>query len=230
MSGKINTTDIKGPGAGIPKLLQPGNTVCTITAVELEPFKFKEGAVHIVLHLEGPDQGKDFEGFFIDKNNESLGRHKGQVGRVNAGQWAFADGTTKSGIKVSKDQDILVFIKTLCTALGITKWLIDQNNKHETVESLVKAFGTEKPFLNKPLEYCICGKEYLSKTGHTNYELFLPKFSKTATPFSNAAPDRKVIKFNAEDHIIKKKVENVSEFGNADTGISGPASADFELS
>ena len=30
MSGKLNTKDIKTGGGGLPKLLQPGNTVCTI--------------------------------------------------------------------------------------------------------------------------------------------------------------------------------------------------------
>ena len=65
----INTEDIKTPGTGVPKLIQPGNTVCKITDVTLEPFKFKEGGLHIVLHLEGPDMGKDFEGFKCNISN-----------------------------------------------------------------------------------------------------------------------------------------------------------------
>ena len=88
---KLNTKDVKSAG-GVPKLIQPGNVVCKINSLELEPFKFKQGGYHLILNLEGPDLGKDFEGFFVDKNNESLGRHKGQVGQVKAGEWAFADG------------------------------------------------------------------------------------------------------------------------------------------
>lgn len=209
----------------MPKLLQPGNVKCKITEVELEPFKFKPGGYHLVLSLEGPDMGSDFEGFFIDKDNEALGRHKGQVGQVKAGEWAFADGETKGGILVSRDTEILKFIKNLCTALGINAWLDAQDNKHDTIESLVTAFNTEKPFAGKEIEYCIAGKEYLNRQGYTNYELFLPKFSKTGVPFGTS----RVIKFNPDEHIRKKKVENVTEFGEDNNTLSGPAASDFSL-
>ena len=217
MSGKLNTKDIKTGGGGTPKLLQPGNAVCTITAVTLEPFKFKEGGYHLVLSLEGPDLGKDFEGFFIDKNDESKGRHKGQVGQVKAGEWAFADGVTKGGVEISRDAEILKFVKSLCVALNITEWLDAQDDKHETIESLIQAFDKEKPFANKPLEYCIGGKEYVSKQGgYTNHELFLPKFVKGGAPFS--AIGGNCIKYDVESHLRKKKVEPVSEFGSEEAG------------
>ena len=234
MSGKLNTKDIKTGGGGLPKLLQPGNAVCTINSVELEAFKFKEGGYHLVLSLEGPDLGSSFEGFFIDKNDEAKGRHKGQVGQVKAGEWAFADGTTKSGIEVSRDAEILKFVKSLCVALGITDWLDAQDDKHETIESLILAFNKEKPFAGKAMEYCIGGKEYVSKQGgYTNHELFLPKFIKGGAPFSMVAG--KCIKFDPETHIRKKKVEAVEEFGsdadNSSPDISLPAAGanDFSL-
>lgn len=198
----LSTDDVKIGGSNIPKTLQPGNVVCKINSIELEPFKFKEGAYHVVLNLEGPDMGKDFEGFFIDNEDHSKGRHKGQVGKVKASQWAFANGTTKTGIEITRDSEILKFIKNLCNALGI------EGRSGETIEDLVSKFNDEKPFAGKTMEYCIAGKEYLNKGGYMNYELFLPKYSKAGAQFGTS----NVVKFNPEEHIIKKKVENVSEF------------------
>lgn len=223
--GKLNTKDIKGGGeGGVPKTLQPGNHKCKVNAVHLEEFKFKPGAYHIVLNLEGPDMGKDFEGFFIDKNNERLGRHKGQVARVKASEWAYADGKTKTGVVIERDTELLKFLKNFSTALGCHEWLVDQDGKHDTIESLFKAFDKEKPFKDKEIEFCICGKEYTNKNGYTDYELFLPKYSKAGAPYGKS----RVLLFNEAEHIKKKKADSVSEFGS-DNGISGPASADFQL-
>jgi hypothetical protein len=223
MSKKLNIKDVKTGGGGVSKTLTPGNCVCTINKVELEPFKFKENSYHLVLHMEGPDQGKDFQGFFLDKTNESLGRHKGQVGRVNASEWAFADGKTKGGVEINRDEEIVRFLKSLCRDLGIKEWIDAQDDKHDTIESLVQAFNKERPFAGKAMEYCLAGKEYVSR-GYTNYELFLPKFSKAGAPFGP-----RTIKFNPDEHIRKKKVENVQEFGNDETTLSGPAAQDFNL-
>jgi hypothetical protein len=231
MSNKLNTKDIKTGGGGLSKTLEPGNQQCKINGVELQEFKLKEGAYNFVLYMEGPDLGRDFEGFFINKDNESLGRHKGAVGKVKASEWAFADGTTKGGVEVSRDQDILKFMKSLCTALGIPKWLEDQDNKHDTIESLVAAFNTEQPFKDKYLNYCIGGKEYKDKNGYTKYDLFLPKFSRNGVPFEpvNAKPS-KILKYNDADHLRKAKVTEVQEFGNTnDQTLTKEAGEDFSL-
>src|SRR5690242_5180162 len=95
----LKTADVK-TGGGTPKTLQPGNTVAKINSVSLEEFKFKPGGYHLVMSLEGKDLGASFEGFFINKDKKELGRHKGQVGKVKASEWAFADSTTKTGVAV----------------------------------------------------------------------------------------------------------------------------------
>jgi hypothetical protein len=218
----ISTKDIKGNSeGGLPKNLQPGNHTCTVNGIRLEEFKFKEGAYHIILSLEGPDMGSGFEGFFIDKNNESKGRHKGQVGEVKASEWAYADGQTKSGIVVKRDDEILKFLKNFCNSFGINEWLIDQDGKHATIESLISALNKEKPFTGVAVDFCVGGKEYTNKNGYTAYDLFLPKFSKSGAAFGKS----KVASFNEAEHIRRKKVETVSEFGND----SNSGSADFEL-
>jgi hypothetical protein len=73
------------------KTIAPGNHVLKINSVELEDFRFIEGAKHLILHVEtAPIEG--FEGFLLDKDDESKGRFEGQIGRVKASQYAYADG------------------------------------------------------------------------------------------------------------------------------------------
>ena len=216
---KLNTESVKTDGGGTPKSLQPGNTICKIVSVNLEEFKFKEGGYHVILNLEGKDLGPDFQGFFIDKDKPELGHYKGQVGKVRGTEYAFADGETKTGIKVSRDNEIMKFVKTLCVNLDIMKWWDAQTNKHDTIESLVKTFNDEKSYAGIFMKYCLAGKEYTSKTNYTNYELFLPKFSKDGNPFEGLkVAVSKLAKFNETLHIRKKKVDAVSEFGETTTG------------
>ena len=218
----ISTKDIKGNSeGGLPKNLQPGNHTCTVNGIKFEEFKFKEGAFHIILNLEGPNLGSNFEGFFIDKNNESKGKHKGQVGDVKASEWAYADGQTKSGIVVKRDDEILKLLKNFCNAFDINEWLVDQDGKHATIESLISALNKEKPFKGVAIDFCIGGKEYTNKNGYTAYDMFLPKYSKAGAPFGKT----KVVTFSESDHIRRKKVESVSEFGNDSSSANG----DFEL-
>ena len=228
----LSTKDIKASGTGgQPKTLEPGNQQLKINGIELEEYKFKAGAYHVLMHMEGVDLGPTFTGFFINKDNETLGRHKGAVGRVKASEWAYADGRTKGGIDILKDQEILKFIKTLCTALGkdALKWLDNEDGKHPTIESIISAFNTAQPFKDKFLNYCVGGKEYKDKKGYTKYDLFLPKFSKSGIPFEiiEAKPSKLVI-YNETDHLRKAKVNEVTEFGNEST-LSRDANKDFTL-
>jgi hypothetical protein len=230
---KLSTKDIKPEGPGGPsKTLEPGNQKCKINGVSLEEFKFKPESYHLILHMEGPDLGPEFEGFFLNKDDESMGRYKGAVGRVKASEWAYVDGTTKSGVNISRDQEILRFIKTLCGSIGKSaeKWLVEQDNKHDTIESLVTAFNTDQPFSGKYLNFCIAGKEYKSKDGYIRYDLFLPKFSRQGIPFETLdSKPSKLLKYNVTDHLKKLKVNEVSEFGSQSEGLSNEASTDFSL-
>ena len=209
---KLSTKNIKTESAGESKTLNPGNVKAKINHVELRKFPYEEGALEIILHVEGEDLGADFVGFHIDKDDPTKGNYKGKIGRVNSSQWAYKDGTTKSGIEISRDMNMLKFIKQLCDALGISGWLDAQDNKHETIESLITAFDKEMPYKDIFMEYCIAGKEYLNKGGYSAYNLFLPKFTKDKVPFSKDIS--KVISFKEEEHIIKKKNDTVTEFGS----------------
>jgi len=222
----ISTKNIPTGGTGsTPKNLSPGNTVAKINDITLEPFTFKEGAYHVILHLEGTDRGSEFEGFFINKDKPELGRYKGQVGRVKSGEWAYADGETKSGIKISRDTEILKFISNICKEIG-TDWLQKADGRYNTIEEFIKGFNQDKPFKDTWFNFCLGGKEYQNKEGYTAYDMFLPKYAKGAAPFEICDKENsKIMKFNEAEHIKKKKVEPVAGFNSPTTA----ASADFEL-
>ena len=113
MSGKLNTKDVKGYGSTQSKTLEPGNVTCKLNGIVLEDAsRFKPGACNLVLYLEGPDLGKEFEGFFLNKEDESLGRYKGAVSRIKASDWPFSDNTTKGGVEILRDNEILKFLKS----------------------------------------------------------------------------------------------------------------------
>jgi len=231
MSDKLSTTNIQSPSTGVAKTLKPGNQVCVINSIEFKPFTLREGAYEILLHMMGPDLGPDFQGFFIDKNNESLGLHKGQVARVKATEWAFSDGETKTKIKISRDTEILKWLNSFCEAIGKKDWLTAQDNKHDSIESLVNAFILDAPYAGLEVNYCIAGKEYESK-GYINYDLFLPKFTKAGAPFEIVGVSKnKLVVFNEATHLVKKKVTVVASFNPEEELNTGgiAANKDFEL-
>lgn len=236
MSGKLSTKDIKVGGEGVSKTLEPGSQKCKINNVTLEEFKLKPGAYNVILSLESESMGDAFEGFFINKDKPELGRHTGKVGNIKLTEWAFADGETKSGIAVSRDNELLKSLKQLCISLNCNSWLDTQDNKHDTVESLFAAFATEKPYASNFFNFCIAGKEYQNKAGYNSYDLYLPKYSKDGVPVEalNVEPS-KLIKFTETTHIKRKVVTTVSEFGaapstlDASSDIITNAGSDFDL-
>jgi len=223
----LSTTDLaKEGGSGLPKTIAPGNHTLKINSVVLDPYKFIEGAYHVILNVETKPI-EDFEGFMIDKDDESKGHYAGQIGKVKAAQYAFADGKTKSGIPIQRDRAILVFIQNLCKAAGCLDWFHAQNNKHDTIEEFVEAFDKDAPFTDKYLEFCIAGKEYEGKNGYTNYDLWIPKGSKDG--YAYAEENGKVLPYEEELHLKKLVVKPVDSFGDEDFTVPKRVSSDFNL-
>ena len=109
----LSTTDLVKEGSGLPKTISPGNYTLKINSIGLDDFKFIPDAKHIILNVETePIEG--FEGFMLDKEDESKGHYAGQIGRLKASQYAFADGKTKSGVEIQRDRSVLIFIQNLC--------------------------------------------------------------------------------------------------------------------
>jgi len=228
----ISTTNIPGEGSGIPKVLQPGNHIVTINSIKLETPPYNKDALNIVLNVEGPDMGESFEGFWVNKDDESLGRHKGQVASVKMTQFAFSNATTKTGIVINRDVEIVRTMQSLCKALNCIEWLQAQDNQHETVAELIQQFATDKPFAGKQLRCCIAGNEYQNKQGYTNFDLHFAKPVKGSYSYESAEVSEessKVMKFDPETHIRRKKTETVASFGDSNVTTSSSVGSDFEL-
>jgi hypothetical protein len=224
----LSTTDLGTAGSsGLPKTIIPGNHVLKINSIELEEFKFIPGAFHLMLHVETqPIEG--FEGFMIDKDDESKGRYDGQIGRVKASQYAFADGETKTGIKIQRDRSILIFLRTLAHTLELDSWFVEQDGKHETIEDFVKEFNRTANFRGKFLEFCVAGKEYEGKSGYTNYDMWLPKAEGKKYAFG-ALETTSVVTFDEAKHLKKMEVKEVKSFGDDDVFTTPKTSSDFSL-
>jgi hypothetical protein len=223
----LSTDDLGTGGSGLPKTISPGNKVLKINNVELEQFKFIDNAFHLILHVETePIEG--FEGFMLDKDDESKGHFKGQIGRVKASQYAFADGETKTGIKIQRDRSILMFLQNLCKTMGINDWMVSQHNKHDTIEAFVEEFNKTAPIKDRYLEFCVAGKEYVGRTGYTNYDLWLPKSEKGKYAFGEVE-EGKVIRYDESKHLKKLEINNIESFGDDDLNIPNKPSTDFSL-
>ena len=225
----LSTTDLGTGGSGTAKTIAPGNHTLKINSIVLEDFSFIDGAKHLILHVETlPIEG--FEGFLIDKDDESKGRHAGQIGRVKASQYAFADGETKSGIKIQRDRSILIFLQNLSKSLGVNEWFIAQNGKHETIEDFVKAFNDSADYKDIYLDFCVAGKEYMGKTGYTNYDMYLPKADRGVYSFGEKG-NTKILTYNEGLHMKKLEIKEVNKFGDDEDDLSIPSktSSDFSL-
>jgi hypothetical protein len=224
----ISTKDIQGGEVKTQKTLSPGNHKITILNVKLNRPPYSTDGYEVHLNVVGPDLGPGFEGFFIDKDNESLGRYKGQIGRVKSSKWIYE---TKSvgEYNFNRDLEILKFIKQLCTALECEKWFDDQDNKHETIESFINQFNEDAPYKDKELYTCIAGRQYENKAGYKNWDLYFPKFSKMGIPFEKFNADltkSRVYKFNEDEHAIRLKEKDTK---NDEVDSFSTEESDFEL-
>lgn len=223
----LSTEDLGTGGSGLPKTISPGNKILKINNIELEEFKFIKDAFHLVLHVETkPIEG--FEGFALDKDNPEKGHYAGQIGRIKASQYAYADGETKTGIKIQRDKSILIFLQNLCKTLGVNEWMQAQHNKHDTIQDFIDAFNMSAPIKDKFLEFCLAGKEYVGKTGYTNYDLYLPKSEKGKYAFGEPNSG-KVLTYSEALHLKKAEVKEVKAFGDDDLSIPSKSSSDFSL-
>jgi hypothetical protein len=224
----LSTTDLGTGGSGQAKTIAPGNHILKINELTLEDFQFIPEAKHLILHVETePIEG--FEGFLLNKDNPEAGHYSCQIGRVKASQYAFADGETKSGIKIQRDRSIMIFLQNLCKALGINEWFVAQNGLHETIDDFINAFNKTAPYKDVYLEFCVAGKEYVGKTGYTNYDMYLPKADRGKYAFSEVE-DGKVLIYNEAIHLKKAETKEVKNFGEDDDfSVSPKTSSDFSL-
>jgi hypothetical protein len=205
----------------IRPLLEPGKHKVKINSVFLRAEKKVEFGERLLLNLETPPVGGLFKGLQVDQADPSKGFHQGQVGNTGYSQYSFKDWTSPSGIFVSKDDEILKAIGTLCHRLGLMNWFDAQNDKHDTVADFVKAFDTEKPFVGIYFHACIGSRQYRSKDGkYLNDDLYIVKDDRVMG-HSFGLDEKKVREFFAVDMVsTPDPIPNTPASG---TAIASPA-------
>lgn len=230
----LNTDNVTTGGGSLPKIMGPGNNTVKLHKLELQQWPFMEAddAYYLTMHLETkPIEG--FEGFFIDKDDQSKGTYEGQVGQVKASRWYYKDSLTKSGKKIERDLSLLQAIKNICEAANCIDWFEGANNVYDTIEEFVEGFNNDKPYAGKWMDICIAGKEYEKKDSeYTGWDLFLPKYMK-GYPTIVAEGDDRVMTFSEEDHRERLESEPVENFGDDDSSdspfVDNSADDDFKL-
>jgi hypothetical protein len=231
----ISTKDIasESTGGGLPKTIKPGINTLKINSVGLKRFPFMEadGGYYFVLNVE-TEPIENFEGFLINKDDESLGRYEGQVGEVKTNRYFYKDGQTKSGIEVFRDEEILKQIRKISiVSTGNTKWLDSVDGKFETIEELVEDFNNSGVFKGLYYNFNVAGKEYERKNGYTGYDLYLPKLTRETVAFElKDVENSKLLPFNELNHWIKLESKTVAEFGDTlGSSVNVDSNSDFEL-
>lgn len=212
----LSTKDVKTGGDGAtPKTITPGNHTLKINSIELKQYSFmeKDNAYFVNLSVETKPL-ENFEGFWIDKNDESKGRHEGQVGIVKSNRYFYKDGETKSGVQIFRDNEILKFIKNLCNEASCDSWFKKADDKYETIEEFIEGFNSDAPFKDKWLDCCVAGKEYHKSNGYTGYDMFFAKYANRTKGFAKEGSDD-VHVYTEEDFLIKAEPPaEVEGFGN----------------
>jgi hypothetical protein len=191
----------------ISKTIKPGNVRARIYDLQLVNG-YNPDSYHLTMFVETePIEG--FEGFFIDKDDQSKGRYDGQIGRIKYSQWAFEDKTLPSGVQINRDHSIIKALLIISKAAN----KLDEIHAltEETIEEYVKAASK---FLvgDTYYEMCVAGKEYVDKNGYTQHDLFFPKSDGKISFISQEADD--VLIFNSDKHIVSntKKAPTVTNF------------------
>jgi len=217
MSKKISTKDVN-VGGGLQKVIEPGEHVLKINGVKLTRYNFMESdeGYFLVFDVETKPI-PDFEGFFIDKDDESKGRYAGQIGQIKTNAFYYHDTTTKAGVPIKRDLEILRQIKTLCSTIGADDWFDKADGKYDTIEAFVEAFDKDAPFKNIFMKFCVAGKEYNRDNGYIGYDLSFPRYEKGKVfhELENVKVS-KLITFDQEKHIRKASPKEVTEFGQTD--------------
>ena len=224
----LNTKDMSAGSGRIKPVLEPGNHVVRINSITLDQTPYDADSYNIHLHVETEPISGEFEGFFRDYNNQSLGRYEGQVGRVRISPFPFKDTTLPSGREISRDQEILKHMITLAETLEMRDGLDSINA--QTIEDFMKECD-DLMGGSKLINMCIGGREWENKEGYVNNDLFLPRISKDGIAMEALEKENpRLLKFDRAVHVralVKKSTPSngVETPFKADSG-SGD---DFEL-
>ncbi len=206
-------------GGSIPKILQPGTQYCRILDVKLDIPPYKKEGYFVVLKLEGVDQGDEFKGLEIDKNNPSLGNYRGQVANVKNGQYCFSD-YVYNGKLIKRDNQIYNWMNNLAKQMGVLDKMNKAGVEGETIEDYVQ--GVRKYLIDPELwgYFTVGGSEYFNEGySNPNYRLFFPKTQKQTYPFSLTKESATFVEFDSEAHIIRAKADDAEKAKESATPV-----------
>ena len=223
--GKIGTKDVKVGGGALSKTFMPGNHTCKINNIRLDrPAFAKDGEdmYYLVLDLETESLGESFEGFFIDKDDESKGRYLGQTGRIKTSQWPYKDSEWQ-GKTWSMVDEIIKFLKSICITMD-SDWMDKADGKFDTIEQMVEAFNKQAPFKDTFFAWCIGGQQVPGDDGYPKYYMHLPKFSRGSKLFTSVDDDADLLEYDKALHLqVKGEAPvTVKNFGTDDEDGDGP--------
>ena len=228
----LNTKDMQvGSGKARP-IMGPGNREIKINRISYDVTPYDKEAHNIMLHVEGRPEGGDFEGFLRDKDNESLGRYEGQVGRVRVSPFPFKNTTLPSGREINKDQEILKSMIFLGEVLNMRDDL--DSIEAETIEDFMTQCASL--FTNNEkgsiwINTCLASREWENKEGYVNNDLYIPRMSKDGVGLENLeVEDSRLLKFDQSTHVrpVVKKDQNTNQ-NFEPKQQNGSTGGDFEL-
>ena len=221
----LSTSKVSEGGGGTPKVIQAGQPVFKIHSVELSqaPWMEKDKAYSIMMQCESRKPEEGFVGFKKDVNDESKGNYDGPVGRIKTSNWPYKDGTTKSGIEVSRDTDIMIAINRICKAVGST-WMQDVDNKYDTIEELVEGFNKDKPFKDKFVKATVACREYARPGNeYPGQDLYLAKGKKGFVVLEGeGTTPSKLLPYNEADHYSHYVPEETDSFAGDEVADDTP--------
>tara|TARA_R100000544_G_scaffold30635_1_gene16895 strand:- start:22349 stop:23026 length:678 start_codon:yes stop_codon:yes gene_type:complete len=224
----FNTKDMQVGSGKVRPLMGPGNEVVRVNSITFDKTPYDAEAFNINLHMETKPIGGDFEGFFMDKDNESKGRYQGQIGRVRMTPFPYKSTTLASGREIDRDQEILKSMIFLSEVMNKRAEL--DAIEAATIEAFVDSCS--KIFSGTYFNVCLGSREWENKEGYTNNDLYLPKLSKAGIPAEALdAENSRLIVFDSNDHVRKlvKKEPVASSNGSFQAKATGTVGSDFDL-
>ena len=227
----LNTKDMSAGSGRTKPVLDPGNHKVKINSITLDQTPYDADSYNIHLHVETEPVGGDFEGFFRDYNNQSLGRYEGQVGRVRISPFPFKDTTLPSGREIQRDQEILKNMITLGETLEMRDGL--DSIEAENIEDFMKECNnlfTENQKGSKFINMCIGGREWENKEGYVNNDLYLPRISKDGIAMEALDKENsRLLKFDRAVHVKALIKKNDPSTDNIPFKADSGSGSDFEL-
>jgi hypothetical protein len=223
----LSTKDMATGSGKLRPIMGAGNNLVRINSITMDQTPWDDKAFNITLHVETEDQGSDFDGFLVDRNNESAGRYKGQIARVRVSPFPYKDTTLPSGREISMEKEILKSMIFISEVLNKRKDLdsVEATTIDQFIESC-NALFSGSDFFN----VCLASRQWENKEGYTQDDLYLPKLSRDGVPMEavGAEPSR-LITFNKADHIRVPEGKSSSEKTSFEPAKKTSTISDFEL-